>query len=55
MERSNNRFLQAGTILVPKPEHVEYYTKLNWLQHIVTIEEEKQNVTLGEKWMIKSN
>ena len=48
-------YLIEGTILIPKPEFKDFYDTLNWKYHKVTKEEELQNSTIGEKWMIKLN
>jgi len=42
--------LKAGTILVPKPDCKYPYTKRIY---IVTEEDEKQNATIGDNWIIK--
>lgn len=47
-------FLKAGTVLIPKPEWVEFYRGMKWPQYVVTSEDEKQNATIGERWMIKT-
>ena len=47
-----DRFLKAGTILIPKPEWKEYYDRIKWYQHEVTEEDEKQHATIGDNWMI---
>ena len=53
MEAKKNKYLKAGTVLVPKPEYKEQYDKSNWFEHIVTKEEEEKKATIGERWMIK--
>lgn len=50
---SDEKYLRAGTVLVPKPEWLEFYKKINWTTHTVTEKEEKQNATIGDRWMIK--
>jgi len=50
---NENKYLKAGTVLVPKPEHKEMYDKANWNEHVVTEDEEKDNATIGDNWMIK--
>lgn len=46
-------WLRAGTVLVPKPEYVEYYLKAGKKEYVVTEEDEKGGATLGQRWMIK--
>ena len=46
------RYLKEGTVLTPRPEYKKFYDSLGWKFHIVTKEEELQNATIGERWII---
>ena len=52
---SRPEYLKAGTILVPKPEWLTKYKKMDWPEYVVTKEDEKQHGTIGDNWMIKLN
>ena len=47
-----DKFLKEGTILVPKPEYLDFYKKVKLLQYVVTKEDEIKNATIGDRWMI---
>ena len=47
-------YLTAGTVLVPKPEYLEQMRSIFRItEYVVTEEQERQNATLGERWMLK--
>jgi len=46
--------LQVGMVLIPKPEHQEYLSKiLLKTVHVVTKQDVDANGILGDMWMIK--
>lgn len=49
----SSKFLRAGTILIPKPEWIEYYKQAGMFEYVVTEQDEKNNGTIGNNWMIK--
>ena len=44
---------KVGDVLVPKPEWMEQYQKMNWTEYVVTEKDVKSGGHVGERWMIK--